>query len=81
MADKREKIQIGTFKIADKKYYLCLQVNALKEYYEEHDGGGQQMLRFQSNKPVHSLLKSLNLRITNVYIFNKKFLSPSPALQ
>jgi len=45
-----------------------VQVNALKEYYEEHDGGGQQMLRFQFSKSVQSILKYQNLRMTIIYI-------------
>ena len=68
MADKRKKYILADLKLLIKNYYLCFQVNALKEYYEEHDGGGQQMLRFQFSKSVQSILKSQNLRITNIYI-------------
>ena len=32
-----------------RKYFLS-QVNALKEYYEENDGSGQQMLRYYQEK-------------------------------
>ena len=52
--------RIITFKTG----FLCLllpQVNALKEYYEENDGGGQQMLKYDLIYVISSF-KSLSIK-------------------